>query len=91
MTIWPELLKVPVNLLSIGMRYLKPDLDLNSIEPAKRDIAYLHDEAGRIGLTPTAADEERFVEYVVNLTNDGMSEVAARALSFNAIYELDKG
>lgn len=83
---WPDFFHAPLNLWNIGAWFRQRELDLESLEPAKRDLAYLQHEAEKIGLTPTLADKERFVEWVGRLANDNVSEDDARVIVFNGIY-----
>jgi hypothetical protein len=84
---WADLLKVPVNLISSGAFFRAKEIDLNAIDPAKRDLAYLHHEAQKIGLNPTDYDEQRFIEHVGKLGNDGIGDDEARDMAFKAIYK----
>lgn len=61
---------------------------MSDIEPAKRDLAYLMHEAKKIGMAPSDADIERFIEHVGKLANDGVDEDEARERAFVAVYEL---
>ena len=36
---WPDLLKFPLNLWSVGARYVKEDSDMNEIELEERNAA----------------------------------------------------
>lgn len=48
----------------------------------------MHHEAKKIGMSVSDADEERFIEYVGKLENDGISEDQAREAAFSALYEV---
>jgi hypothetical protein len=82
------LLKVPVNLISTGAFFRAKEIDLRHIDLAMRDLAYLHHEAQKIGLTPTDYDKQRFIEHVGKLENDGIGDEEARDMAFKEIYEL---
>jgi hypothetical protein len=51
------------------------------------DIDYLYLWAEKIGKRPTEDDEERFIETVGKLVDDGYTEMYSRREAFKRIYD----